>query len=272
MKKENFVKFFAKFQALFEIAMDFVNDCLPYHGEKIDEMPKDEIDIYATLIFCTFTMSLLSFIFALPFMVSRGYTLATILITFLTIGMAIPAIIMVVMGKFYWLFFFKLNLIFERYSMPLIGQKKKTQILCRVQNKVFTLLMSIGGAIFACYILLKATEYYLLEIFNVGFSMALPIISWIVIGIMAIDGIFMCGICCYEFWIQLLTYANLKKFREGVLGTIQRFIKTTFTKKQKYVPKRLAPKSTSSSGKIFSLKNLTRGILVSRLSAKANSV
>lgn len=272
MKKETLVRFFEKLLTLFKKMMEFVNDCLPYHGEKTDKMTKEEMSIYATLIFCTFTMSLLSFGCALPFMIFRGYSLVVTLITFLTIGMAMPAVIMAIVSKIYWLFFFKLNLIFERYSMPLIGQKKWTQVLCKLQSKIFMLLLSISGVIVSLFTLLKVTEHYSMEIFSVGLSMVLPIISWIIVGVMAIDGICMCSICCYEFWVPLLKYENLKRIKETVFEGLKTFIKTTFPKKEKYVPKRLAPKCTSTSGKIFPLKNLTRGILVSRLNAKANSV
>ena len=209
-------------------------------------MSKENARSFTSLVFYAFTLMLIFFIVAFPFiahlrpmiLLATGFTL----LSFMTI----------LLQKCYWLVSSRIESLFQKYSLPLIGQEKSIKIICNLQ--LFNPLRNISLFIIIYYVLLQLLPSSSFRFINAFFETSFLFIIWTVGIFMAIDGILMYSICLFEIMVQLLGYKLPKRLQKCNIKTICASLESIFIEKPEYIPKRLSIVEPSISENTFSLK------------------
>lgn len=302
MKMKNLEKLFVRARKIIGNFGDFFRSCGENLGKLNCGMNDKELGIFMTMTFYLFSMFLGISIMAIPIMAFLSYPAIMIVVTFLSIGLAFPATIVVMGTKYSHVFISNMVALFEKYSLPLIGLKKSGEIIYKVQTKIFRLFMNAFGISIGCYILSKILALSQWEIVSVAISIIILCASWEGVFIMSLNGIFIYFTCLVELAVRLLTRAKMfvkpihwkiphikisfkknqhkvkniylislgkaKRLKKMDRGTIQLLFKETFLTKQRYEPKRLAVGNHPNREKSFSLKKLAIDMRAKCLNAR----
>lgn len=218
-------------------------------------MTKKDAQLFSSLMFYTFTLVLVSFVFVFPIMAYFKCSSFTILMTLLFIGFALPSVMMVMLQKCYWLISSRVSAIFHKYSLPLIRQEESHKIIYNLQMKIFNPLRTTLLVIIICYLTLKLVSGSSFRLFSTFFEILLQLACWSIAMLMTIDGIFVYSIYLFDIAIQLSGYKKPKRLQKVNLKTIYINLKSILTEKSTYIPKRLSTEEPSLSEKTFSLKS-----------------
>lgn len=291
MKKEKLMRLFAKaldsIKALrnpiedhYNKALDMISDLrdsiedhYTYAKKKEKTMSPEEIETFTTASFYTFTMMFIAFALALPIMMIRGYTFMVISVTLLTIGFALPATLLVVLRKYYWMISCEISQLFQRYSLPLIGMKEADAKICKMQLQLFKPLRKTSVTIVSCYIFMNLTSSNSLDFLSLFFKILLSGICWVSTAVMAVDGICMYSTALWKIGSDYLQaeHKKPKRVRKFCIQDIWTLRRRTFLGKHRHVPKRLAVQNTSMAENIFSLKMLVKDLQASNLGTRVKS-
>lgn len=273
MKKENLINFFHKVVETIMNLRDLLEDYYSYFSKREKQMTEKETEYFTTSVFYIFTMMIIAFILALPIMMFLQYPFKAIVIPLLSIGFAMPSAIVVLFRKFYWTISEKVETLFIRYSLPIIGLKKRGNLICRLQMKIFKPLRNTSALIITCYVLFKLTESGTIKFFSLFFYILLYFISWTGTAIMAVDGIAMYSLCLQEMIAnQVAEERNANRLRKRSIQEVCVLWKNTITKKLIYNPKHLAVEETPGRENIFSLRLIAEELTAKHLGARVKSV
>lgn len=253
---------------------DSIEDYCIYAKKAEKKMNPAEMETFTTVSCYAFTLMLIAFIIALPIMIFRGYTFVVISITLLTVGFALPATLLVVLRKYYWIISCDVSELFQIYSLPLIGRKETDGKICKMQLKLFKPLRKTSIIIVSCYMLMNLSSSNSLNFLSMFFKILLSGISWTGVAVMALDGIYMYSSALWKIGTTYLQteHKKPKRVRNFCLDDIWNLQKNIFIWKHKYVPKRLAVQNTSIKENNFSFKTLVEELRTGNLGARVKSV
>lgn len=216
-------------------------------------MTKKDAQLFSSLMFYAFTLLLTSSVFMFPIMVYLNHFSLAAFWTLLSISVAMLSIIMIMLQECYWLISERISRLFQKYSLPLIGQEQSHKIICILQIKLFDPLRDISFFIVACYGMLNLISSSSLKFFSIFFEFLLHLSCWSIVILMAIDGLFIYSVCLFEIMIHL-AQKGAKKSQKFNLKTMYANLKADFTEKKTYISTRLFTVEPASSEKTFSLK------------------
>lgn len=264
-------KFFSMAMERFYNVCDYIEDYSTYSQLKEKHMTDEERSIFITISFYAFTIMFVPFMLSLPIMIFRGYPSMVIVITFLSLNFALPATVLVMFRKFFWLFSKKIDFFFQKYSLPIIGQKEEGKMFCKRQMKIYKPLRNMSISIIVCYIIMKIADAKSIEFLRLFFDILLSIISWGSVTFMAIIGIYFYTMCLVSLRQDVIRQGEPKRLKVFCNRDIWNMTKEISFKKHKYVPKRLAIEDTSAREKNFSLSKLVDELRVNYLGARVKS-
>lgn len=171
------------------------------------------------LLTVTFVCATLLFFALLGF----GHSLPRSFILSLAIGVSLPTTLFVLFITIYSLVASETNAFFHKHSLPLIGLEKSSFAIVNLQIKFFTFLRnaSIVTAIFYVLSLLPISN----SIAFIPILLKITLMSSIllVIGVMAIDGIYIYSRCLFEIILQFFKDKHLNTLLKSKFNNILTF-------------------------------------------------